>query len=270
VRARECRHQAACWTAGLWVVLLWTLCYHGVSCCLCEQFKRSQRHSVGRKCDMQAQWWMHRSDTVSCRAVLRVSHAVPPQGSVVQRLQRFATYSHLKQVVLRMITEEMRTRGKAPSFGAALQVKRGGGGWAVGCGGCAVGGVGLVMELTGARVGGAKLPETFFLVGSEKYTCGAVLRVSLQHCLAPLLLLLLLLCWSPQELFAAYDKDKNGTISFEELTDGLRGQGYVVNESEVSPWWWGGGGVLEIRGAGRGMDWGGKGVWVQEGRSCLW
>lgn len=40
----------------------------------------------------------------------------------MQRLQRFATYSHLKQVVLRMITEEMRSRGKAPSFGAALQV----------------------------------------------------------------------------------------------------------------------------------------------------
>lgn len=38
-----------------------------------------------------------------------------------------------------------------------------------------------------------------------------------------------------QELFAAYDKDKSGTISFEELADGLRGQGYVVNESEVRP-----------------------------------
>jgi Ca2+-binding EF-hand superfamily protein len=36
-----------------------------------------------------------------------------------------------------------------------------------------------------------------------------------------------------QDLFAAYDKDKSGTISFEELTEGLRGQGYVVNESEV-------------------------------------
>jgi hypothetical protein len=44
---------------------------------------------------------------------------------VVQRLQRFATYSHLKQVVLRMITEEMRNKGKAPSFGAALQVRVG-------------------------------------------------------------------------------------------------------------------------------------------------
>jgi calcium-dependent protein kinase len=75
----------------------------------------------------------------------------------VQRLQRFATYTHLKQVVLRMITEDMRQRGKAPSFSNALQ-----------------------------------------------------------------------------ELFAAYDKDKSGTISFEELADGLRGQGYVVNESEVS------------------------------------
>jgi hypothetical protein len=40
-------------------------------------------------------------------------------------------------------------------------------------------------------------------------------------------------CRCVQELFAAYDKDKSGTISFEELADGLRGQGYVVNESEV-------------------------------------
>eukprot|EP00879_Flechtneria_rotunda_P019176 GHRR01020134.1.p1 GENE.GHRR01020134.1~~GHRR01020134.1.p1 ORF type:complete len:506 (+),score=170.64 GHRR01020134.1:924-2441(+) len=81
---------------------------------------------------------------------------MPLQGSVVQRLQRFATYTHLKQVVLRMITEDMRQRGKAPSISQALQ-----------------------------------------------------------------------------ELFASYDKDRNGSISFEELTDGLRAQGYVVNESEV-------------------------------------
>eukprot|EP00879_Flechtneria_rotunda_P029811 GHRR01032262.1.p3 GENE.GHRR01032262.1~~GHRR01032262.1.p3 ORF type:complete len:109 (+),score=41.51 GHRR01032262.1:705-1031(+) len=83
---------------------------------------------------------------------------MPLQGSVVQRLQRFATYTHLKQVVLRMITEDMRQRGKAPSISQALQ-----------------------------------------------------------------------------ELFASYDKDRNGSISFEELTDGLRAQGYVVNESEVRP-----------------------------------
>eukprot|EP00878_Enallax_costatus_P014411 GHUV01015071.1.p1 GENE.GHUV01015071.1~~GHUV01015071.1.p1 ORF type:complete len:625 (+),score=149.12 GHUV01015071.1:250-1875(+) len=81
---------------------------------------------------------------------------MPLKGSVVQRLQRFATYTHLKQVVLRMITEDMRQRGKTPSFSTALQ-----------------------------------------------------------------------------ELFAAYDKDKSGTISFEELAEGLRGQGYVVNESEI-------------------------------------
>jgi hypothetical protein len=49
---------------------------------------------------------------------------------------------------------------------------------------------------------------------------------------------------SCQDLFAAYDKDKNGTISFEELTDGLRQQGYVVNESEVSRRGGGGGGKL--------------------------
>lgn len=55
--------------------------------------------------------------------MLRRHFITPPlQGSVVQRLQRFATYTHLKQVVLRMITEDMRNRGKAPSFSNALQV----------------------------------------------------------------------------------------------------------------------------------------------------
>lgn len=45
------------------------------------------------------------------------------EGSVVQRLQRFATYTSLKQVVLKMITEEMRGEGvvAAPSFGKSLQ-----------------------------------------------------------------------------------------------------------------------------------------------------
>jgi hypothetical protein len=42
-----------------------------------------------------------------------------------------------------------------------------------------------------------------------------------------------MLCVCLQELFAAYDKDDSGTISFDELTEGLRAQGYVVNESEV-------------------------------------
>lgn len=41
---------------------------------------------------------------------------------MVQRLQRFATYTHLKQVVLGMITEEMRARGQAISLNSALQV----------------------------------------------------------------------------------------------------------------------------------------------------
>ncbi|GBF98366.1 calcium dependent kinase [Raphidocelis subcapitata] len=46
----------------------------------------------------------------------------PLKGSVVARLQRFATYSHLKQLVLRMITEDMRRRGGgATSLAAALQ-----------------------------------------------------------------------------------------------------------------------------------------------------
>ncbi|KAI8467471.1 MAG: kinase-like domain-containing protein [Monoraphidium minutum] len=46
----------------------------------------------------------------------------PLQGSVVARLQRFATYGHLKQLVLRMITEDMRARGSAPTLASALQL----------------------------------------------------------------------------------------------------------------------------------------------------
>ncbi|KAI8474838.1 MAG: kinase-like domain-containing protein [Monoraphidium minutum] len=46
---------------------------------------------------------------------------VPLKGSVVARLQRFATYGHLKQLVLRMITEDMRRRGTTPSLAAAMQ-----------------------------------------------------------------------------------------------------------------------------------------------------
>ncbi|GBF97386.1 calcium-dependent kinase [Raphidocelis subcapitata] len=80
----------------------------------------------------------------------------PLKGSVVARLQRFATYSHLKQLVLRMITEDMRRKGSTPSLAAAMQ-----------------------------------------------------------------------------DLFAEYDSDASGSISFEELTTGLRVQGYEINESEV-------------------------------------
>lgn len=36
-----------------------------------------------------------------------------------------------------------------------------------------------------------------------------------------------------QDLFSAYDTDRSGSISFEELTDGLKRHGYVVTESEV-------------------------------------
>jgi hypothetical protein len=42
---------------------------------------------------------------------------------VVARLQRFATYSHLKQLVLRMITEDMRRKGSTPSLASAMSVR---------------------------------------------------------------------------------------------------------------------------------------------------
>lgn len=37
----------------------------------------------------------------------------------------------------------------------------------------------------------------------------------------------------PQELFEQLDSDKSGSISFEELTAGLRKQGYVLSDSEI-------------------------------------
>jgi calcium-dependent protein kinase len=46
---------------------------------------------------------------------------VPLAGSVVQRLQRYATYAHLKQVVLRLITEQMQQAGKLPGVARALR-----------------------------------------------------------------------------------------------------------------------------------------------------
>ncbi len=49
---------------------------------------------------------------------------LPLRSSVVQRLQRFATYGHLKQLVLRMIADEL---GAAPSSQQEAQV--------LGCGG---------------------------------------------------------------------------------------------------------------------------------------
>lgn len=46
---------------------------------------------------------------------------LPLRSSVVQRLQRFATYGHLKQLVLRMIADEL---GTAPTSQLEAQVGR--------------------------------------------------------------------------------------------------------------------------------------------------
>jgi calcium-dependent protein kinase len=50
-----------------------------------------------------------------------VAADAPLAGSVVQRLQRYATYAHLKQVVLRLITEEMGRAGRLPAVARALR-----------------------------------------------------------------------------------------------------------------------------------------------------
>lgn len=46
---------------------------------------------------------------------------LPLEGSVVQRLQRFATYGHLKQLVLKMVVEEMRLENALTVAGNGLQ-----------------------------------------------------------------------------------------------------------------------------------------------------
>lgn len=46
---------------------------------------------------------------------------LPLEGSVVQRLQRFATYGHLKQMVLKMVVEEMQQENSLTAAGNGLQ-----------------------------------------------------------------------------------------------------------------------------------------------------
>lgn len=86
---------------------------------------------------------------------------LPLQGSVVQRLQRFSTYGHLKQIVLKMIVEEMQGDGKGDDGGL------------------------------GSWLGGL------------------------------------------QDLFNTLDADGSGAISLQELTQGLRTQGYVLADGEI-------------------------------------
>ncbi|MEW5305938.1 MAG: hypothetical protein WDW36_008448 [Sanguina aurantia] len=85
----------------------------------------------------------------------------PLQGSVVQRLQRFSTYGHLKQMVLKMIVDEVQEETMLKQHNWDL----------------AIGGL--------------------------------------------------------QELFDQLDTDKSGGISFQELSSGLRAQGYVLSDSEI-------------------------------------
>jgi serine/threonine protein kinase len=66
--------------------------------------------------------WLQDADSAS---------ALPLRSSVVQRLQRFATYGHLKQLVLRLIADDMATH---PTTQKESQVG-GQGGWVGAVGG---------------------------------------------------------------------------------------------------------------------------------------
>jgi len=111
---------------------------------------------------------------------------LPLGGSVIQRLQRFSTYGALKQMILKMIVDEMaaeRAEGKTtadpdapPQAAAAL---------------------GMVQELA---------PD-----GLVSDMMLAALR----------------------DLFDKIDTDHSGQISLEELSVGLRSQGYVLSDNEI-------------------------------------
>ncbi|GFR50388.1 hypothetical protein Agub_g12603 [Astrephomene gubernaculifera] len=90
---------------------------------------------------------------------------LPLQGSVVQRLQRFSTFGHLKQLVLRMIVDEIQDEGKQGKAPAS-------------------------------RTASAALGNL-------------------------------------QDLFNELDTDASGSISLEELSAGLRRQGYVLADNEI-------------------------------------
>ncbi|KAG2424379.1 hypothetical protein HXX76_014588 [Chlamydomonas incerta] len=97
---------------------------------------------------------------------------LPLQGSVVQRLQRFSTFGHLKQLVLKMIVDEIRD------------------------------------EMTGAAA----------TAGKAQAGVSRKARTALGNL---------------QDLFNELDTDGSGAISFEELSSGLRRQGYVLADNEI-------------------------------------
>ncbi|KXZ54832.1 hypothetical protein GPECTOR_4g903 [Gonium pectorale] len=90
---------------------------------------------------------------------------LPLQGSVVQRLQRFSTFGHLKQLVLKMIVDEIQDEGKQGKGPASRKAR--------------------------AALGNL------------------------------------------QELFNELDTDASGAITLEELSAGLRRQGYVLADNEI-------------------------------------
>jgi len=178
------------------------------------------------------------------------------QGSVVQRLQRFAMDTHLKQVVLRMITEDMRQRGKAPSFSAALQVhqlqrRNVWDGNAVHV--CLFSRKhSVVMFLSSCTqrdlccvCPGGTMPwfaDSCTLANTaaglswlEMVVCSLWLlpmSVRLGFVFKLIVAAALLLV---QDLFAQYDKDKSGTISFEELAEGPEGAGLRCQRARGGP-----------------------------------
>ncbi|GIL82813.1 hypothetical protein Vretimale_8185 [Volvox reticuliferus] len=90
---------------------------------------------------------------------------LPLQGSVVQRLQRFSTFGHLKQLVLKMIVDEIQDEGKQGKAPASRKAR--------------------------AALGNL------------------------------------------QDLFNELDTDSSGAITLDELSAGLRRQGYVLADNEI-------------------------------------
>jgi hypothetical protein len=159
----------------------------------------------------------------------------PAQGSVVARLQRFATYGSLKQLVLRMITEDMRRSGATPTLAAAMQARGAGALFLLG------GLSGAVPPLHACPTPRRNTPPWLKSHPSNQSHPGPnALPPNATNAMTPHPLPTPPPTpppppptKTPQELFREYDSDASGSISFEELTDGLRRQGYAVIESEA-------------------------------------
>lgn len=128
----------------------------------------------------------------------------------VQRLQRFATYGYLKQVVLKMIAADLADSMDADKLSEDQSE--------------------AVSMVTALRSPAPALPELPCLAGN----CAPCFTLDLGlPCLAQCLSADNKCC-ECRELFKSLDTDASNTIEAKELADGLKAQGYNISQQELA------------------------------------